>query len=155
MTEMDKVAIQKKKLRGICEENDLVYELECMKYPIRLTIRPAKNMDAQLSMIEDAEEKGFTSPNAELILEMRDGDLQYKTSEKLAISDALFGKIKNIFKKIAIFYTQAAHRMVAEYKLSALPKIPEDDEEMSAEEMADEAEQELEDVGDDLDELYE
>lgn len=150
MTEMDKLSVLKKKLRGICDENELIYELKCKKYPISLTIKPAQNMDAQLSMMEAAEDKGFTSPNARLMFEMKDGDLLYKISEKLAISDALFGKIKNIFKKIAIFYTQAAHRTSVEYNLSTLPEVPEDDEGMSAEEMADTVEQELEDT-DDLD----
>ena len=64
MTAMDKVAEQKRKLTGICDENDLVYTLECKRYPIRLTIRPSKGMDAQMSMLEAAEEKGYTSPNA-------------------------------------------------------------------------------------------
>ena len=85
---------------------------------------------------------------------MRNGDLQYKISDKLAISDALLGKRKNIFKKIAVSYAQAAHRLASEYKLMTMPDVPDNDGDMSAEEMADAAEQELEDV-DDIDDLEE
>lgn len=157
MTEMDKVTEQKRKLENVCEKNGLICKLECKRYPIRLTIRPAKNMDAQMSMLEQADQKGYTSPNAKVILEMIEGEVKHHfTGGDFSIGDTLLSKLKKMFRNIVIDYTQAAHRVISEYKLATLPDVPDKNVgDMTSEEMADAAEQELEDVDDDIGDLEE
>lgn len=157
MTELDKVTQQKDKLRNLCDEHGYVYELKVKAYPIRLTIKPLCTMDAQMSMIEKAEEDGFTSPDASITFEMKDGDIGCKFSEKFAIAATLLTKLLNIFKKIATFYVFGAHRTAAEYNMiGSMPDVLEksDDNRKSAEDMAEEAENEVseeEDAPDDDD----
>lgn len=124
MNEMEKVSVYETKLEGICEKNSLVYRFDYNRYPITLTIRPAGGMDNQISMLESAQadEGQYTSPDATIIFAFKDGELTYRTSKTFTISDALFGKVKNLFRKMHALYCQYVHRFCTENR-TQLPEI--------------------------------
>lgn len=81
-------------------------------------------------MLESAEEKGYTSPDASLVFTVRDGVLSYKTSETFSISKPLFSKIENTFKKMHDFWLQFFFRDLMEKGIlnkSNMPKIDGED----------------------------
>lgn len=128
MSEISKYEAYKKKLQGICDENDLIFRFKRDKYPITLTIRPAGGMDAQISMLENTDENGYTSPDAAIIFTFKDGALSYKTSKTFTISDALFSKIKNLFKNMHYTWLQFFYRDVIERGVLERQQMPQIDE---------------------------
>lgn len=100
MSEISKYEAYKKKLQGICDENNLVYRFRQDQYPITLTIKSISGVEEQMTMLEEAEDKGFTSPDAAIVFTIKDGVLTYKTHKTFTIGDALFSKIKNLFKNM-------------------------------------------------------
>ena len=107
MNEIGKYGVYKEKLQGICDENDLTFTIHNKKYPFFMTIKALSGMDGQMTMMEDAGESGDTgyiSPEAVIVFAYKDGDLTYKMSETINISDSLFNKIKNLFKKMYTCY---------------------------------------------------
>lgn len=114
----------KKKLEGICDENNLVFRFRNDVYPITLTITPNSGLGAQMTMLEMADEKPFNSPDAQLVFSMEDGALTYKISERLKISDALFSKLKNLFRNMHYTYLQFFHRQCIEEKLLSTDCFP-------------------------------
>ena len=128
--EASKFAAQRTKLKNICEAHDLTYTFIKNSYPIKLIIRPIKGVGEQMSMLETASEDSYISPDAYLLFTMKDGVLVYRMSKTFTIEDALFGKIKNIFKNMHSYYCQFFFRELIEGgKLAALgykmPDIPE------------------------------
>ena len=128
--EASKFAAQRTKLKNICEAHDLTYTFIKNSYPIKLIIRPIKGVGEQMSMLETASEDSYISPDAYLLFTMKDGVLVYCMSKTFTIEDALFGKIKNIFKNMHSYYCQFFFRDLVEGgKLAALgykmPDIPE------------------------------
>ena len=141
MSESSKYEAYKKKLQGICDENNLVYRFCRDRYPITLTIRPVSGLEEQMSMLESVEENGYTSPDAFIAFAYKDGALTYKTSKTFTISDALFSKIKNLYKNLHTMWCQFFFREAMENHLIAaknLPTIPEDED--STPQLPDEAE---------------
>lgn len=114
----------KKKLEGICDENNLVFRFRNDVYPITLTITPNSGLGVQMAMLEMADEKPFNSPDAQLVFSMEDGALTYKISERLKISDALFSKLKNLFRNMHYTYLQFFHRQCIEEKLLSTDCFP-------------------------------
>lgn len=117
MREIDKYNVLKEKLQGICEENNLTYSIQNRKYPFFMTVKPLGGFDAQQTMIEgieDAGDTGYISPEAVIVFAYKDGDLAYKMSETINISDTLFNKIKNLFKKMYSCYMAYFFRDVLE-----------------------------------------
>lgn len=107
MNEIGKYGVYKEKLQGICDENDLTFTIHNKKYPFFMTVKALSGMDAQMSMMEDAGdngETGYISPEAVIVFAYKDGELAYKMSETINISDSLFNKIKNLFKKMYACY---------------------------------------------------
>ena len=107
MNEIGKYGVYKEKLQGICDENDLTFTIHNKKYPFFMTVKAISGMDAQMTMMEDAgdsNETGYISPEAVIVFAYKDGDLTYKMSETINISDSLFNKIKNLFKKMYSCY---------------------------------------------------
>ena len=130
MNEAAKFEMYKKKLDGVCEENSLVYRFRRDIYPITLTIRPASGIAEQMDLLASAEGNGYTSPDAAIVFAYRDGDIAYKMSNTFTIDDALFSRIKNLFKKLHFFWLQYFHRDLMEKQLlsaSSMPVIDEDD----------------------------
>lgn len=130
MNEASRFEMYKKKLDNVCEENNLVYRFRRDSYPITLTIRPAGDIAEQLDMLANADEGGYTSPDAAIVFSYRDGELTYKTIHTFSIDDALLSRIKNLFKKLHFCWLQYFHRDLMEKQLlsaSAMPVIDEDD----------------------------
>lgn len=128
--EASKFAAQRTKLKNICEARDLTYTFIKNSYPIKLIIRPIKGVGEQMSMLETASEDSYISPDAYLLFTMKDGVLVYRMSKTFTIEDALFGKIKNIFKNMHSYYCQFFFRELIESgRLNAIggkmPEIPE------------------------------
>lgn len=128
--EASKFAAQRTKLKNICEVHDLTYTFIKNSYPIKLIIRPIKGVGEQMSMLETASEDSYISPDAYLLFTMKDGVLVYRMSKTFTIEDALFGKIKNIFKNMHSYYCQFFFRELIESgRLNAIggkmPEIPE------------------------------
>ncbi len=114
MSELSKYEAYQKKLQGICDENNLVFRFRKDKYPITLTIRPVMGLDGQMSMLESVEENGYISPDASIVFSFKDGGITYKTSQTFTINDALFSKIKNLFKNMHYLWLQYFFRDVIE-----------------------------------------
>ena len=125
MKEIDKYGVLKEKLQGICNENNLTYNISNKGYPFLLTIKPVGGMDAQQAMIEgmdDPGETGYISPDASLVFAYRDGDLTYKIAETFTISDKLFNKIKGLFRKMHDMWMQYFYRDVYEHSSGMAPE---------------------------------
>ena len=132
--EASKFAAQRNKLKNICEAHDLTYTFIKNAYPIKLIIRPVGGVGEQMSMLEAASEDSYISPDAYLLFTMKDGALVYRMSKTFTIEDALFGKIKNIFKNMHSYYLQFFFRdLIESGRLTAIgakmPDIPEPDRE--------------------------
>lgn len=128
--EASKFAAQRTKLKNICEAHDLTYTFIKNSYPIKLIIRPIKGVGEEMSMLETASEDSYISPDAYLLFTMKDGVLVYRMSKTFTIEDALFGKIKNIFKNMHSYYCQFFFReLIKSGRLKAIggkmPEIPE------------------------------
>ena len=132
--EASKFAAQRNKLKNICEAHDLTYTFIKNAYPIKLIIRSVGGVGEQMSMLEAASEDSYISPDAYLLFTMKDGALVYRMSKTFTIEDALFGKIKNIFKNMHSYYLQFFFRdLIESGRLTAIgakmPDIPEPDRE--------------------------
>lgn len=117
MSEVSKYEAYKKKLQGLCDEHDLVFRFNNKTYPITLTIKPVGGLDGQMSLLEKADEHNYTSPDASIRFTMMDGALTYKMSKTFTIDDALFAKIKNLFKNMYATYLEFFFRDVMEREL--------------------------------------
>lgn len=131
MNEAGRFVVQREKLNGICEKNGLSYVFIKNTYPIKLYIRPLGGMGEQLSMLEESSEDTYISPNASIMFTVKDGKLTYRMSDTFTISDALFNKIKNIFKSMHYLWLQYFFRELVEsgtLKMmgARMPDIPED-----------------------------
>ena len=133
---------QKKKLQGLCDEHNLVFRLRVDDYPITLTIRPCGGVSEQMSMLDNSEKDGYISPEAFLIFAFKDCEVEHKTSGVFTISDVLFTKIKNIFKKLHYFWLQYFFReimgavSVGAIEAKYMPKTEEDTAKKPASDMA-------------------
>lgn len=108
MNEISKYGVYKEKLQGICDENNLTFSIQNRKYPFFMTVKPISGMDGQMTMLEDADtgDTGYISPEAIIVFAYKDGDLTYKMADTINISDSLFNKIKNLFKKLHTCWMQ-------------------------------------------------
>lgn len=133
MREIDKYGVLKEKLKNLCDEHDLIYEINNTGYPFRMTIKPAGGMDAQQTMMEGMEnpgDTGYISPDASLVFVYKDGELSYKISETWTISASLFNKLKNLFMKLrdmwqAHFFRDIHETSPGAAKTGAAPDVTE------------------------------
>jgi hypothetical protein len=135
MSEINKFEAYKKKLQGVCDENLLVFRFKNDGYPITLTVRPVEGLE-QMSLLEQ-EEKEKSSPNAALTFAYKDGVLTYKIAEDFAIDDALFNKLKNLYKNMHSLWLQFFNREVIEKQLLTGDKLPKASEEDPADDTDD------------------
>lgn len=140
MSEISKFETYKKKLQGVCDENDLVFRFRCHQYPITLTIRPVSGFGEQLSMLETADEN-YMSPDASIVFSFADGVITYKMSDRFVISDTLFQKIKNLFKNMHACWVQYFFREVIENKSLKTGTMPVIDEELAEDDELESAEE--------------
>lgn len=147
MSEISRYEEYKNKLQGVCDANGLVFSLKKDHYPIKLTIRPSGGVGEQLSMLEEADSKGYRSPDAYIQFSYdEDGSILVDPSGRFQIGDALFNKIKNLFKKLCFFWLMFFFRDVIQknsLQRGMMPVINEDDADDSGDESAD-----AEDAGD-------
>lgn len=111
-SEAIKFGALEKKMEGICSKNELVYRLYRDRYPFMLVIRPTQGVSEQLSLLAHQEDEVYISPDAVLVFSMVDGNLTYKISQTFTISDALFQKLKNLFKNMHGYWMQYFYRVV-------------------------------------------
>lgn len=116
MSELSNFRDAEDKLRALCDENDLDYVINFDRYPLKLTIRPAD--EAQMSVFTDQPEGGQAP--VFLTFCFVGGELQYYT-KRLSISEQLFNKIKNLYRKMHFAYLQYFHHQVVVNGL--LPEI--------------------------------
>jgi len=88
MNEEATFAVYQKKLKGICEENDLQATFNRSGYPLTMTVRPLQDVADQMSMLEKVEDNGYTSPDASIKFSYEDGAIKYTLSKEFVISDA-------------------------------------------------------------------
>lgn len=112
MNEYEMYIAHQGKLMDLCGENGLTCNINCTNYPCSLTIRPMAGMDAQISMLEAAEDEGYISPDASITMRYIDGEIRIETRETFAIADALLSKIKRTFANLYSAYTQYFFRDV-------------------------------------------
>ena len=93
-----------------------------------MTVRPLQDVAGQMSMLEKVEDNGYTSPDASIKFSYEDGAIKYTLSKEFVISDALFTKLKNLFRNLHDTWLQYFHRTVIQKKLlnANVPDIPED-----------------------------
>lgn len=72
MNEEATFAVYQKKLKGICEENDLQATFNRSSYPLTMTVRPLQDVAGQMSMLEKVEDNGYTSPDDRALREQKD-----------------------------------------------------------------------------------
>jgi len=104
MTEEGKFISQVKKLQGLCEEHNLVYTYSRDQYPLMLTVKTTGDISGQMSMLEEADEDGFRSPDARLTYVYKNGDITIHSEGKFTISKSLRDKIENIFTRMNNFW---------------------------------------------------
>lgn len=136
MNEISKYEEQKKKMQGLCDEHGLIYKLTKNRYPVVFTIRPAKDMDSQMDMLENAEEVGYRSPDAAMIWTYPgQGDDVFDTrvtGGTFTIGKNLRTKIEGVLLKMISFWQQYFFRDVMEkglLKSGMEPVIDEDEAE--------------------------
>ncbi|MDR1246116.1 MAG: hypothetical protein LBK57_03710 [Clostridiales Family XIII bacterium] len=112
MSEYYKYEAYKKKLQGICDENNLIFRFQRDAYPITLTICPNAGMSEQTGMEGIIGEDDHSSPDAAIEFAYDGGVLTYKTSETFVIDDALFSKIKNLYKNMHAMWLQFFFREI-------------------------------------------
>lgn len=132
MSEISKFSAYKKKLEGVCDENNLVFRFRQNEYPISLTILPNQGVEEQMDLLAGDTEKVTSSPDARLVFYYKDGDLIYRISEGFVIGDALFSKLKNLYKNMHSTWLQYFFRNLVERRAipdGSMPVIDEDDAE--------------------------
>ena len=97
MSEISLYEAQIKKMQGLCDEHELVYRFIKDDYPITFIIKPAQNMEAQMSMLEEVEDVGYRSPDASMTWIFEDGVLTTKVQGGIfTISKTLRTKVECI-----------------------------------------------------------
>lgn len=132
MSEITLYEEQENKMRWLCDEHDLVFRFNKDGYPITFTITQMQGLDAQLSMLEDAETVGYYIPNASMTWIFKDGDLTTKVSGGFTISKVLRTKIENVLLKMICYWQQYFFRDVIEraaLRKGMRPVINEDEDE--------------------------
>ena len=123
MSEISLYEAQVKKMQGICDEHDLVYRFKKDSYPITFTIKPAQDMESQMSMLENVEEVGYRSPDASMMWIFEDGTLTTKVQGgTFTIGKTLRTKIEAILVKM-INYCSSSFSGTSSRSASWLPRI--------------------------------
>jgi len=140
MSVKSKFESYRKKVGGLCDEHNLIFRFQFHANPITLTVRPAGGDSDQTALPGVADETGEgTHQDASIVFAYEEGVLTYRTSETFKISDALFSKLKNLYKNMHSLWLQFLHQEIVEHKLlENLPHIdaedsidPEDDPAMT------------------------
>ena len=132
MSEISLYEAQVKKMQGICDEHDLVYRFKKDEYPITFTIKPAQDLEAQMSMLENVEEVGYRSPGASMTWIFEDGALTTKVQGgTFTIGKTLRTKIEAILVKMINYWQQFFFRDIIQKRVLTaqdMPTINDDDD---------------------------
>lgn len=93
------------KLKTLCDENGLTFRFNS-HYPISMIVRPAAGAAAQISMLENAEDNGYISPDASITFTFKDGSVSYKTTSTITISKETLSKLVKLFENMHYAYLQ-------------------------------------------------
>jgi len=132
LTEEGKFISQVKKLQGLCEEHNLVYMYTRDQYPLMLTVKTTGGISGQMSMLEDAEEDGFRSPDARLTYVYKNGDIDIHSEGKFTISQSLRNKIEAIFLRMNSFWLSFFFRDLLERGAIIKKDLPAIDDEQKS-----------------------
>ena len=125
MSEISLYEAQVKKMQGICDEHDLVYRFKKDSYPITFTIKPAQDMESQMSMLENVEEVGYRSPDASMMWIFEDGTLTTKVQGgTFTIGKTLRTKIEAILVKMINYWQPFFFRDIIEKRVLAAQDMP-------------------------------
>ena len=131
MSEISLYEAQVKKMQGICDEHDLVYRFKKDSYPITFTIKPAQDMESQMSMLENVEDVGYRSPDASMTWIFEDGTLTTKVQGgTFTIGKTLRTKIEAILVKMINYWQQFFFRDIIQKRVLTaqdMPTINDDD----------------------------
>lgn len=115
MSEISKYEAQVKRMQGLCEEHDLYYRFIKDKYPMAFVIRPTQGMGEQLSMLEKAEDEGYTSPDAYMKWIFTDDGLrQIVDGGVFSITVTLRSKLESVMNKMIKYWLQFFFKDVIE-----------------------------------------
>ena len=155
LTEEGKFISQVKKLQGLCDEHNLVYTYTRDQYPLMLTVKTTGDVSGQMSMLEDAEEDGFRSPDARLTYVYKNGDIEIHSEGKFTISKSLRDKFEAIFTRMNSFWLSFFFRDLLDrgaIKKTDLPAIDDEQKSSTAAKQFDENGEPIESFDDDDDE---
>lgn len=125
MSEISLYEAQIKKMQGLCDEHELVYRFIKDDYPITFIIKPAQNMEAQMSMLEEVEDVGYRSPDASMTWIFEDGVLTTKVQGGIfTISKTLRTKIESILIKMINYWQQFFFREIIEKNVLTRDNMP-------------------------------
>lgn len=93
------------KLKTLCEENNLTFRFNS-HYPISMIVRPVAGAAAQMSMLENAEDNGYISPDASITFTFKDGAISCKTISTITISKETLSKLVKLFENMHYAYLQ-------------------------------------------------
>lgn len=127
MNEVTKFGVCKKKLQGICNENELVFSFNKDRYPITMTVKPTGGISGQMSMLEDAE-NGYISPDATLVFAYGEEGITWQTTETFTVSETLFNKLKKYFKDMCTCWLQYFFRDLMEHSNIPKENLPQEQE---------------------------
>lgn len=111
MIEKDLFDDQYEKLLGICDKNSLVADFNAAHYPAIVTVRPATDMESQLSMLED--DVGYNSRESRICFIFVDGDLTTKFYN-FTLKSKLLRRLENTSRKLYGMYLKAFFREAKE-----------------------------------------
>ena len=115
MNEISSYEAQVKKMQGLLEEHELTYSFKKNQYPIIFTIRPLQGVAVQMSMLAEAEDGEYISPDASMTWIFEDGVLSTKVQGgTFTIGKTLRTKIETILIKMITFWQQYFFRDVIE-----------------------------------------
>lgn len=115
MSEISRYEAQVKRLQGLCEEHDLVYRFDKYRYPMAFVVRPTQGAAEQLSMLAEAEDEGYISPDAYMEWVFADNELkQTVDGGAFTISVTLRTKLETVMKKMIAFWLQFFFRDIIE-----------------------------------------
>lgn len=117
--------LQQKKLQAVCAENELRYEFNYDECPVTLIVRPDTQVPGQMSLL-GSENKKMSAASCIKFL-FKDGAISYEIHNGFVISDAVFSKIKGLFKKMHYTLLQCVYRIVIEEMGEDITELLEDE----------------------------
>lgn len=93
------------KLEDFLEERHLVGYMQTGSYPITYMVKSSRSLDAQLSMLEEAE-NGIFGQDARIVFIFEDGEITFQTIGHASLPDADLSKIKSLVKKLHYAFLQ-------------------------------------------------